>query len=120
MLSHDAVGHEEAEAGASLLGGEVRFEQVVALGVGDTRSVVGNGHVGPSIAALSGGDLNTPTLTDGIDGVVQEVGDHLAHEKRVSADLYLIGRFAYSELDLFGAGPRACHSDGASRKLIEV
>ena len=35
MLTHYPVGHEQTQSGARLFGGEVRFEKMVAIVVGD-------------------------------------------------------------------------------------
>lgn len=58
MLTHDAVGHKEAESGPTLLGREMRFKEVVAMIVRYARPIVGDAEEWPAASAPTGrGDV---------------------------------------------------------------
>src|SRR5712692_4996230 len=111
MLSNDAVRHEEAETSAALLGREVRLEQPVALVFRDTGAVVRDAEVRPSVSPPASGCLNPTALVDSIDGVVQQVGDYLAHQQRVCAHVDDVRRLASCELDFLGPRSRPSHPE---------
>src|SRR6266851_8000006 len=98
----------------------MRLEQMVTLFVGDTRPVVRDAQVGPSVSALARRGLDAAAVADGIDRVVQEVRDDLAHEKWVCAYVDHVGSLADCELDLFCARAGTRHTHGATHELIEV
>jgi len=54
MLANDAVRHEEAQSGATFLGCEVGLEEVVAMLIRNTWTVVGDAEVGSAAPAASG------------------------------------------------------------------
>jgi hypothetical protein len=50
MLAHDAVRHEKAKSGTAFLCSEVGLEEVVAMLIRDTWTVVGDAEVRSAIA----------------------------------------------------------------------
>jgi len=71
------------------------FLQTVALFVRYAWAVVSDAEVGPTVPALAGRRLDVPTLAHGVNGVVQQVCDHFAHEKRVSTHVDLVRPLVY-------------------------
>src|SRR5260370_16359660 len=57
---------------------------------------------------------------DCIDGVVEQVGDHLSHQQRVRAYVDCVRGLTHGELDFLGSGARPSHPEGASHELVEV
>src|ERR1700720_1444232 len=77
MLPNDPIGHEEAEPGPTLLGREVRLEEGGPLVVGHSGTIIDHAEVGPAVAAPAGLELDVTFGRCCIDGVVDEIGDHL-------------------------------------------
>ena len=67
MLTHYPVGHEQTQSGARLFGGEVRFEKMVAIVVGDAWPVVRYAEEGPSVVAPAGCQLNMSVRRRGVN-----------------------------------------------------
>ena len=119
MFANNAVRHEETEARPIFLSCEVGFEEAVTVVVRDAGTVVRDADVWVA-AAPAGGRRDVPSWRGGIDGVVHQVRDHLADEKRIRAHLDIFSRFAHGELNFLDAGPWTGHPDRAGNELVEV
>src|ERR1700694_3161025 len=86
MLADDPIRHKEAKSRAALLGREVRFEEVVAFVVWDTRPIIGDAEVWPAIPPPAGLELHMAVRRNGIDRVVDEVRDYFAEEQRIGSN----------------------------------
>src|SRR5438874_10462729 len=94
MLADDAVRHEQAKSGARLLGGEMRFEQVVAILLGDAGAVVRDAEERPPVVAPACCQLDMSMRGRGVDRVVDQVGDDLAQKQRIRLDFDRLRRLA--------------------------
>src|SRR2546430_14489226 len=94
MLAHYPVGHEQTQSGARLFGGEVRFEKMVAIVVGDAWPVVRYAEEGPSVVAPAGCQLNMSVRRRGVNRIVDEVGDDFPQQERIRLYLDRLRRFA--------------------------
>src|SRR5207302_10783687 len=74
MLTHDPVRHEQAESGASLFGGVMRLEEVVAMLVGNSERVVRVAERRPPIGRPAEAKLDMAAPGNGGDGVVDQIG----------------------------------------------
>jgi len=83
VLADDAVGDEQAEAGAVVLGREVRFEQALPVFLGDAGAVVEDAEVGPVLLPGADLDANVAADWDSIDGVVEQIYHHFAQQRLV-------------------------------------
>src|SRR5437016_12260936 len=120
MLTYDPVRHEQAESGASLFGGEMRLEEVVAILVGNSGPVVRDAEIGPPIGPQPEAKLDMAALGNRVDGVVDQIGSDFAEQQRVGPDAYFLRRFAQAILHLLRSGPGAFHSHGPRDELGQV
>src|SRR5881628_2253954 len=120
MFADDAIGHEESESRAVLLGCEVWLEEMVAIFVGDAVAIVGDAEKGRITAASAGAELDVTIFWRGINGVVHEVGDYFAKKQWVCFDLHVFRSFVEGQLDVLGPRPRSGHIHGPSDELVEV
>src|ERR1700730_15660550 len=98
----------------------MRLEQMVALVVWNSRPIIGDSEVGPSIATLSSVYLDMAPGLDRIDGVVPQVRDPLAHQQGICAHVDCIRGLSNRKLNFLAAGARSCHAESALSQLVEV
>src|ERR1700694_4163432 len=120
MLANDPVRHEQAEAGAGFLGREVRFEEVMTILVCDPGTVVGDAEIRPSVVAAASRHLHVTTRRRRGNRVVDEVGQDLAEQERVSFVFDIIGLFSKTHHYFLRARSWPGHSKSPRSKLVEV
>ena len=93
MLLDDFGGDGEAEAGAALLGGEIREKEALAHFVGEAGTGVFDGELDEAGGQDGGGEgeLAKEGVLHGFDGVVDEVAEGALHGFGVGEDEGQVG-----------------------------
>src|SRR3989442_12722468 len=120
MLADDAIGHEEAETSTRLFGREVRLKEVMAVLVGNTRTIVRDAAIRGPVAATSGFQVDPSLLWSSVDCVIEQVGDDFAKQQRVCSDFDIFWRFSESELYFFRPRPWSRHIQRPRGELVEI
>src|SRR5207302_4278944 len=94
MLTDDPVRHEQAKPCTRLLGGEVRFEKMVTIVVGDPGSVVRNAEERPSVVSPTCCQLNMSMRRRSVNRVIDQVGDDLPEQQRIRSYFHCLRRLA--------------------------
>src|SRR5262245_7558202 len=130
VLRDDAMAQRQAEAGPARLGGEERGEEV-ALGVlGDAGTVVGDGDreelvaVRPAahvVARLdAGGHRQLALAAQRLDGVLDQVEEHLRQLRAVTEDRGQAGIELRAQRDAAEAGRLALQREDVGQDAVEV
>src|ERR1700682_1049763 len=88
--------------------------------LGYAGPVVDPAEIRPAVTTATGLELDVAVRRNRVDRVVDQIGDDLAKQERVSAHLHLVRRFLQREQNFLGTGSRPGHAQGSGDQLVEV